>query len=131
MLTWQDFPTDEDKIPDFISQMISEHEQNEAVEMARTADLYDHQRNKTVNEYVQKIYSSTGVSVQNYVASNNKIASNFFRRLNTQRCAYSLGNGVTFASNKDTDGKAKQGGGTKQSWARRLILSYTELDIWR
>ena len=113
MLTWQDFPTDEDKIPDFISQMIAEHEQNEAVEMARTANLYDHQKNKTVNEYVQKIYSSTGVSVRNYVASNNKIASNFFRRLNTQRCAYSLGNGVTFASDKDTDGKVKQDGGTK------------------
>ncbi len=113
LLTWQDFPTDEDKIPDFISQMIAEHKQNEAVEMARTADLYDHQKNKTVNEYVQKIYSSTGVSVQNYVASNNKIASNFFRRLNTQRCAYSLGNGVTFASDKDTGGKAKQDGGTK------------------
>lgn len=104
LLTWQDFPTDEDKIPDFISQMISEHDRNDAVEMARTADLYDHQRNKTINEYVQKIYSSAGVPAQNYVASNNKIASNFFRRLNTQRCTYSLGNGVTFAS--QDEGKA-------------------------
>lgn len=108
MLTWQDFPTDESKIPEFIAQMISEHERNKAVEMARTADLYDHQRNKTINEYVQKIYSSAGLAVQNYVASNNKIASNFFRRLNTQRCTYSLGNGVTFAKNTDAV-KAKLG----------------------
>lgn len=108
MLTWQDFPTDENEIPEFIAQMISEHDLNEAVETARTADLYDHQRNKTINEYVKKIYSSAGVAVQNYVASNNKIASNFFRRLNTQRCTYSLGNGVTFAKNTDA-AKAKLG----------------------
>lgn len=108
MLTWQDFPTDENEIPEFIAQMISEHDLNEAVETARTADLYDHQRNKTINEYVKKIYSSAGVAVQNYVASNNKIASNFFRRLNTQRCTYSLGNGVTFAKNTDAT-KAKLG----------------------
>lgn len=108
MLTWQDFPTDENKIPEFIAQMISEHDRNEAVETARIANLYDHQRNKTINEYVQKIYSSAGVAVQNYVASNNKIASNFFRRLNTQRCTYSLGNGVTFAKNTD-EVKAKLG----------------------
>jgi hypothetical protein len=108
LLTWQDFPTDENEIPEFIAQMISEHDLNEAVETARTADLYDHQRNKTINEYVKKIYSSAGVAVQNYVASNNKIASNFFRRLNTQRCTYSLGNGVTFAKNTDA-AKAKLG----------------------
>ena len=108
MLTWQDFPTDENEIPEFIAQMISEHDLNEAVETARTADLYDHQRNKTINEYVKKIYSSAGVAVQNYVASNNKIASNFFRRLNTQRCTYSLGNGVTFAKNTNA-AKAKLG----------------------
>lgn len=108
MLTWQDFPTDENEIPEFIAQMISEHDLNEAVETARTADLYDHQRNKTINEYVKKIYSSAGVAVRNYVASNNKIASNFFRRLNTQRCTYSLGNGVTFAKNTDAT-KAKLG----------------------
>lgn len=108
MLTWQDFPTDENEIPEFIAQMISEHDLNEAVETARTADLYDHQRNKTINEYVKKIYSSAGVAVRNYVASNNKIASNFFRRLNTQRCTYSLGNGVTFAKNTDA-AKAKLG----------------------
>lgn len=108
MLTWQDFPTDENKIPEFIAQMISEHDLNKAIETARTADLYDHQQNKTINEYVKKIYSSAGVAVRNYVASNNKIASNFFRRLNTQRCTYSLGNGVTFAKNTDAT-KAKLG----------------------
>ena len=30
-------------------------------------------------------------------ASNSRLASNLFHRLNTQRCQYSLGNGVTFA----------------------------------
>ena len=100
MLTYQDFERSDDP-KSFISDLISSHESSEIVKMAHIADDYDAQRNRTINEYVQKIYTSSGLPVQNYIASNNKIASNFFQRLNTQRCTYSLGNGVTF-SDEDT-----------------------------
>ena len=43
----------------------------------------------------------TGTPVEDFTASNNKIASNFFHRLNTQRCTYLLGNGVSFSDNKE------------------------------
>lgn len=105
MLTYQDFEKAGDKAK-FVKKLIESHKKSPEVETARTADLYFARRNKTINEYVQVIYSEAGVPLEDYVASNNKIASNFFRRLNTQRCMYSLGNGVTFT--KD-DTKKKLG----------------------
>lgn len=96
MLTYQDFLLEPDKAG-FIPRLIAAHQAGDLYKTALDADLYDRQKNKTINEYVHKLYTEMGVPVQNYVASNNKIASNFFRRLNTQRTAYLLGNGVSFA----------------------------------
>ena len=96
MNTWQDYRAAGDTAA-FLMGLVGSHEAGEAVRTARTADLYDRQRNVTVNEYVRRLYTLTGSPVADYTASNQKIASNFFNRLNTQRAAYSLGNGVTFA----------------------------------
>ena len=48
------------------------------------------------------LYTQSGRAVQDFTASNNRIASNFFFSFNTRRCAYSLGNGVTFEGNTYT-----------------------------
>ena len=95
MLTFQDFESASDKLK-FIREAIQEHDKSSLCKTARDADLYDRQRNKTIHEYVRTIFELTGTPVEDFTASNNKIASNFFHRLNTQRCAYSLGNGVSF-----------------------------------
>ena len=99
MLTYQDYEqaVASGTAEDFLLRSIAEHKSSELYKTAVTADLYDKQRNKTINEYVQKIFTLSGLPVENYTVSNSKIASNFFHRLNTQRCAYSLGNGVTFS----------------------------------
>ena len=46
------------------------------------------------------VFSLTGQAIEDFTASNNRIASNFFRRLNTQRVTYLLGNGINFAENE-------------------------------
>lgn len=61
-----------------------------------SADTYDRQENDTIMNYVKTVFSLTGTKIQDFTASNNKITSNFFRRLNVQRNTYSLGNGLTF-----------------------------------
>lgn len=61
------------------------------------ADTYDRQENDTINNFVKRIFALSGEQIRDFTASNAKIASNFFRRLNTQRNTYSLGNGVSFA----------------------------------
>lgn len=100
MYTFQDFEKAEDKLG-FIHQLIVNHQSSAEYAMAVDADLYDHQKNRTINEYMHVLYDLLGNSIENYVASNNKIASNFFHRLNTQRNTYSLGNGVSFTKHVD------------------------------
>lgn len=98
LLTFQDFEEYKKRgdVVGFIRVAIQEHRASPMFADAVTADAYDHQRNVTINEYVQKIFTIAGEPIEDFTASNNKIASNFFHRLNTQRCTYSLGNGVSF-----------------------------------
>lgn len=93
-------------IPAFVLDAIKEHMASKPYLIAKQADLYDKQKNELINNYVQRLFTASGVQVRDFTASNNKIASNFFNRLNTQRCTYSLGNGVSFVNpngNDETD----------------------------
>ena len=95
MITWQDFEKAPNKLK-FISQSIATYMRSEAYKLAVDADEYEAQRNVTINNTVRMVYDITGLGVPDPMSSNNKIACNFFHRLNTDRCQYSLGNGVTF-----------------------------------
>lgn len=97
MLTYQDFVEAGDANREgFILEAIERHKSGKAYRTARMADAYDRQENITINSYVQKVFDITGSKLVDFTASNNKIASNFFHRLNTQRTMYSLGQGVSF-----------------------------------
>lgn len=104
LLTFQDFEKSDDKMA-FMVRAITEHELSPLCRTARDADLYDRQKNKTIYNYVQTIFSLTGQPIEDFTASNNKIASNFFHRLNTQRCTYLLGNGVSFTNKREERNK--------------------------
>lgn len=99
MFTFQDFIR-ETNIPKAVSLAINSHRSSDNYKIAKEADLYDRQKNKTIYEYVHMVFSLTGQAIEDFTASNNRIASNFFRRLNTQRVTYLLGNGVNFAENE-------------------------------
>lgn len=108
MRTYQDFLDEPNKIK-FIQEAIADHRNSPEYKIAVDADEYDAQRNVTVNSTVKSLYNisrkfdeKTGRESMGYVetddtfSSNHHIASNFFHRLNTERCTYSLGNGVAF-----------------------------------
>lgn len=101
MLTYQDFVKAKDKAA-FIAKAINDHRQNPDVRMAQDAALYDRQENVTINNVVRYIYTAAGIKVEDVTTSNNKIASNYFHRLNTQRVSYLLGNGVSFVKHVKT-----------------------------
>lgn len=101
LITFQDFEEATDKKA-FIGRAISNHLLDPMYLTARSADAYDRQMNETIYNYVQTIFTLTGEPIEDFTASNNKIASNFFHRLNTQRNTYLLGNGVSFANGGDT-----------------------------
>lgn len=120
ILTFQDFQkaVERGQTIEFIQKAIAEHRNSAAYKIAVDADEYDAQRNVTINGVVKDLYNissnidkETGAErmgvrkTTNTTASNHHIASNFFHRLNNDRVAYSLGNGLTF----DTDVKDKLG----------------------
>ena len=96
--TYQDFEsavTDKERRA-FVWSAIQAHKASDQYKTACIADVYDKQQNETISNFVQTIFSLSGAKLNDYTASNNRIASNFFARLNTQRVLYSLGNGVSF-----------------------------------
>lgn len=107
MLTYQDYEKRTETTADFVKKAIDQYRSSELYKMACIADEYDHQRNTTINTFSKIMYRVNGQKILDPTAANNKIASNFFRRLNVQRCTYSLGNGVSFSENaiKDKFGK--------------------------
>lgn len=102
MLTYQDFEAVKDSEKgrlNFIAKAISEHRASEEFKIAQMADEYNAQRNTFIRRFVKKWYDHNEFDAV-------PLASNFFFNLNTQRCAYSLGNGLFF--NKE-DTKSKLG----------------------
>lgn len=95
MLTYQDFLEAQSQTV-FIARAINTHMGSSDYITARDADLYDRQLNVTINGYVRMIRDATKNPIVDITAANNRIASNFFHRLNLQRCSYLLGNGVSF-----------------------------------
>ena len=110
MITFQDFEASQNK-REFVFNAIARHQCSAEYDIALTANLYDRQKNKTINDYVKTMFTISGAEIEDFTATNSKIASNFFHRLNTQRCTYSLGNGISFAN--DDDGVLKKQLGDK------------------
>lgn len=102
MYTYQDFINDGASVQ-AISNAITHHLNSDLYKTAKSADAYDHQKNETILNYVKTIFTMTGSPVEDFTASNNKLCSNFFHRLNTQRCTYLLGNGVSFSDHKENE----------------------------
>lgn len=98
MRTYQDYEAavTAGRLLDFLAEAINDHTASDVYKTAVTADEYDHQRDVTVNNYTRFIAEHSGSGLVNVTAANNRISSNFFHRLNTQRATYSLGNGVDF-----------------------------------
>ncbi len=63
---------------------------------AVSADRYFRQRNETIALFTKRLFTTNGDEWNDFTASNLRLASNLFRRLNVQRCMYSLGKGVSF-----------------------------------
>ena len=99
MKTYQDYLEYKEKGQelDFITAAINEYRASPEYKTACDADEYEAERNKTIMDFMRWLYTSTGEKVVDYTAANNRICSNFLHRLVTQRVAYSLGNGVSFA----------------------------------
>ncbi len=100
MKTYQDYIEYKEKGQelDFITAAINEYRASPEYRIALDADEYEAQRNVTIMDFTRWLYNAAGQRVEDFTSANNRIASNFLHRLVTQRVAYSLGNGISFAN---------------------------------
>lgn len=94
-ISFQDYEKAQNKAA-YLRDIITWHKGTQDYITAVDADRYDCQQNTTIMAYARTYYDLMGSQRRDITSSNNRIASNFFNRLNTQRATYSLGNGVTF-----------------------------------
>lgn len=128
LLTYQDLEKAKDNIT-FIQQAITNHINSDQYKTALSADEYDHQRNETILNYVRLIFTMTGNPVEDFTASNNKLPSNFFHRLNTQRNTYLLGNGVSFTDHVEEIEDLETGIVTQTDTTKEALGSKFDTDL--
>lgn len=127
MLTYQDMLKEPNRNA-FVRKAISIHRSSDMYKTAVTADHYDHKLNETVLNYIRTIFTLSGSPVEDFTASNNKICSNFFHRLNTQRCTYLLGNGVSFSDNI-VDVQQEDGTMAKEDTTKEFLGDHFDTDL--
>lgn len=103
--TYQDFLEAEDKVK-FLQTAIEQYRASDNYKFALEADEYYKQQNTAILNNIKKMYTMTGSSVQDFTASNIQLCSNFLHRLIVQRLTYSLGNGISFASDSEQQSNA-------------------------
>lgn len=129
MLTYQDFEKASDKAA-FAIKAIQEHKASEIYRVAVDADAYDRQLNTTILEYTKKLFTLTGEPLVDFTASNNKITSNYFRRLNSQRNSYLLGNGVTFAGDGTKEKLGQDFDGALKKLGYKALIHGVSFGFW-
>lgn len=97
LYTYQDYLDAPNKIK-FLQSAIAQYRSSDQYKFALTAVEYYKQRNTAILDSVKKIYNMNGAAAVDYTATNIQICSNFLHRLIVQRLTYSLGNGISFAS---------------------------------
>ena len=96
IITFQDYEKAGDKTQ-WIQQALVAYRNSDEFKKALDEQEYMAGRNKSIMQTVRVIYNMAGLPEPDFTASNMKIMDNTIHRLVTDRCSYSLGNGVTFA----------------------------------
>ena len=85
----------------FVQSFIAEHITSAPVRTAEKADKYDKQLNTGVDDFLDALadidYKLNGITKR---ARPETVKSHSFHRLNVQRVAYSLANGITLPGHK-------------------------------
>lgn len=99
MITYQDYEKAADKTQ-WLQSALSAYLDSEEYEKAKEEEEYMAGRNVSIMNAMRVIYDMAGIPVPDFTASNIKIRDNTIHRLVTDRCSYSLGNGVSFPGRK-------------------------------
>lgn len=115
MITYQDYEKAADKTKWLQSALVS-YRNSAEFKKALEESEYMAGRNTQILNTVKIIYNMAGLPENDFTASNIKIRNRLIHRLVTDRCSYSLGNGISFAdkSTEHVDGVRKTVDTTKE-----------------
>ncbi|MBP5726987.1 MAG: phage portal protein, partial [Clostridia bacterium] len=95
MITYQDYEKAQDKTK-WIQSAITKYRGSSEYQRAIMEQEYMAGRNTEIMNTRQLIYDMRGIPTTNFTAANFKIRNRLIHRLVTDRCSYSLGNGISF-----------------------------------
>jgi len=96
LITFQDYERADNKT-EWLQQALVSYRNSEEFKKAVEQQEYMAGRNTAILDTVRVIYNMAGLPEPDFTASNMKIQDNTIHRLVTDRCSYSLGNGVSFS----------------------------------
>ncbi len=99
MITYQDYEKATDKTK-WIQSAISKYRGSPEYKQAVMETEYMAGRNVAILQTMKVIYDMAGIAQRDFTASNIRIRNRLIHRLVTDRCSYSLGNGIIFAGKK-------------------------------
>ena len=130
IITYQDY-LKADNVTIWLQSALVEYTNSKEYKKALMEAEYMAGRDTEIVNTVKLVYDAMGTPCTDFTASNNRISSNILHRLISQRCAYSLGNGITFPE-EDKDAIKEQLGDKFDNklfkaayWARGNGESYT------
>ena len=97
MITYQDYEKAENKTK-WLQNAIRTYRSSKEYKAAVMQEEYMAGRDVAILEFERIIYDMAGLPVLDFTKSNSKARCRTIHRLVTDRCSYSLGNGVSFAS---------------------------------
>lgn len=106
MITWQDYEKAENKTK-WLQQAIISYRSSKEYRKALDEAEYMAGRNVSILQTMRVIYDMAGVPENDFTKTNTKIRNRLIHRLVTDRCSYSLGNGLSFAG--QTQQRAEDG----------------------
>jgi len=107
VITYQDYEKATDKTK-FVQSAISKYRGSAEYLKAVKEQEYMAGRNTEIMNTRKIIYDMRGIPMNNFTAANFKIRNRMIHRLVTDRCSYSLGNGVSFSDHKEKDNRDGQ-----------------------
>lgn len=100
MITYQDYEKATDKTK-FVQEAITKYRRSKEYKKAQEEQEYMAGRNTEILNTRRIIYDMRGIPCDNFTAANFKIRNRMIHRLVTDRCSYSLGNGVSFTDHRE------------------------------
>lgn len=132
MITFQDFSRADNKTKWLQSALISYRNSSE-YRQAKEEEAYMAGRNTAIMEFQRMIYDMAGLPETNFAAANTKIRNRLIHRLVTDRCSYSLGNGISFAGKrreKNAAGETVTVDATKEILGNRFDNAVYQWAYW-